>query len=103
MLPITFIQERKLMNRFVDGGGGYVLALKGNQRTLHDEVISYFDQHVNKDFAGIPVRQLEEKTKKGRGRLDARIYIQFSVSDSFKGRSRWKGLRTIAWSFITAR
>ena len=85
----------EIAEQIVDGGGDYVLALKGNQGTLHEEVISYVGQHVNNDFADIPVRRLEEKTEKGHGRLDSRIYIQFSVPDSFKARSRWKGLKTI--------
>lgn len=84
-----------IAEQIVDGGGDYVLALKGNQGTLHEEVISYVDQHVNNNFADIVVRRLEETTEKGHGRLDSRVYIQFSVPGSFKGRSRWKGLRTI--------
>ena len=81
--------------QIVDGEGDYVLALKGNQGTLHKDVIDFVDQHVSNDFADIPVRRLEENPEKGHGRLDTRIYIQFSVPDSFRGRSRWKGLRTI--------
>ena len=37
--------------------GDYVLALKGNQETLHEAVIDYMDQHVENDFADVDVRQ----------------------------------------------
>ena len=50
---------------------------------------------MNNDFADISVRRLEAKSEKGHGRLDSRIYFQFPVPDSFKGRSSGKGLRTI--------
>jgi predicted transposase YbfD/YdcC len=87
--------QTEIAAQIADGGGDYVLALKGNQGNLHKDVIDFVDQHVSNDFADIPVRRLEEKPESGHGRLDSRIYIQFSVPDSFRGQSRWKGLRTI--------
>jgi DDE_Tnp_1-associated/Transposase DDE domain len=35
--------QREIAQKIVDQGGDYVLALKGNQGTLHDDVIRYFD------------------------------------------------------------
>jgi predicted transposase YbfD/YdcC len=87
--------QTEIAAQIADGEGDYVLALKGNQGNLHKDVIDFVDQHVSNDFADIPVRRLEEKPESGHGRLDSRIYIQFSVPDSFRGQSRWKGLRTI--------
>ncbi len=57
--------QTKIAEKIRSKRADYVLALKGNQGTLHEEVISYVDQHVNNDFADIPVRRLEEKTEKG--------------------------------------
>src|SRR5271165_5971034 len=36
--------QREIAQKIVDQGGDYVLALKGNQGTLHDDVIRYFDE-----------------------------------------------------------
>jgi predicted transposase YbfD/YdcC len=87
--------QTAIAEQIVDGGGDYVLALKGNQGTLHREVIEFVNQHVSNDFADVPARRLEEKPEQGHGRVDSRTYIQFSVPETFKGKSRWKGLRTI--------
>src|SRR3974390_2857319 len=35
--------QRAIAQQIVDQGGNYVLALKGNQGTLHDDVITYLD------------------------------------------------------------
>ena len=78
--------RRDAAEQIVDDGGDQVLALKGEQGALQEEVIACVDQHVNNDFADIPVRRLEEESEKGHRGLDSRIYIQFSVPDSFKGR-----------------
>ncbi len=34
--------QKKIAERIIDQGGDYVLALKGNQGTLHEEVEHYF-------------------------------------------------------------
>ena len=83
-----------IAGQIIDGGGDYVLALKANQGGLHDAVIEYVDEHVNDDFARINTRQHVETDDK-HGRDETRTYIQFSVPPNLKGRSRWKGLRTI--------
>jgi predicted transposase YbfD/YdcC len=36
-----------------DGGGDYLLAVKGNQPTLHDAVQAVFDKACESDFAGV--------------------------------------------------
>src|SRR5262245_36502565 len=36
-----------------DGGGDYLLAVKGNQPSLHDAVLSVFDRACEADFAGV--------------------------------------------------
>ena len=59
--------RRDAAEQIVDDGGDQVLALKGEQGALQEEVIACVDQHVSNDFADIPVRRLEEKSEKGRG------------------------------------
>src|ERR1700710_347488 len=35
--------QREIAQKIVDRGGDYALALKGNQGTLHDDVVTYFN------------------------------------------------------------
>jgi predicted transposase YbfD/YdcC len=74
--------------------GDYVLALKGNQGTLHQAVVDYIGGHMENDFADVPVRKYEEVVKR-HGRVDTLLYYQLSAPASLPGRKCWKGLRTI--------
>src|SRR5690606_14254062 len=75
-------------------GGDYVLALKGNQRTLHANVRDYIVEHMENDFADVTARKFEEKLK-GHGRTDTVVYYQLSLPEFLPGKAKWKGLRTI--------
>lgn len=86
--------------QIVEGGGDYVLALKGNQPALHQAVIDYTDEHVNSDFAEAGARQHVTK-EKGHGREETRICIQMPAPQSLPGLARWKGLRTIGLVVLT--
>lgn len=83
-----------IAEQIVEGGGDYVLSLKGNQGGLYQAVIDYVDGHTNDDFVRLKAkRHIETQTK--HGRKETRTYLQFSVPPDLEGRSRWKGLRTI--------
>ena len=87
--------QTAIADQIVTGGGDYILVLKGNQDSLHQQAIDYIDQHISDDFANAPSQRIEENQKKGHGRIDSRTYIQFEVPKTFTGTSRWKNLRTI--------
>jgi predicted transposase YbfD/YdcC len=86
--------QREIAAKIIDGGGDYVLALKGNQRSLHDAVREYVVVHMENDFADVTARKHEESVK-GHGRQDTLIYYQLEVPKELWGKERWKGLRTI--------
>ena len=46
--------QREIAQKIVDQGGDYVLALKGNQGTLHDDVVTYFDDPASKTVTAEP-------------------------------------------------
>ena len=50
--------QKAIAKQIVDGKGDYVLALKGNQESLHDAVIDHITTHLDNDFAGIDAQQL---------------------------------------------
>jgi predicted transposase YbfD/YdcC len=92
--------QTAIAKQIIDGGGDYVLALKGNQETLHQAVIGYVDQQIDTDFAGIGARRHVTKDK-GHGREETRIYIQMPAPKDLPGFGRWKGLLTIGVAMLT--
>jgi predicted transposase YbfD/YdcC len=86
--------QKAIAEQIIDGGADYVLALKGNQETLQQAVIDYVDQHLDNDFADVPVRRYQE-TEQGHGRQECRSYIQLPVPENLRGAESWKGLQSI--------
>jgi predicted transposase YbfD/YdcC len=86
--------QTAIAKQIVDGKADYVLALKGNQGTLHQAVIDYVDQQIETDFAGIDARR-HTTHETGHGREETRIYVQLPAPKNLPGFARWKGLLTI--------
>jgi len=86
--------QKAIAEQIIDGGADYVLALKGNQETLHQAVIDYVDQHLDNDFADVPARRYQQ-TEEGHGRKEFRSYIQMPVPEALRGAELWKGMKSI--------
>lgn len=86
--------QKAIAEQIIDSGADYVLALKGNQETLHQAVIDHIDQHLDNDFADAQARRYCT-TEKGHGREESRSYIQMPVPEKLRGLEQWKGLRSI--------
>lgn len=86
--------QKAIAKQIIDGKGDYVLALKGNQETLHQAVIDYIDQHIENDFADVDVRR-HTTSDTGHGREETRTYIQLPAPKHLPGFDLWKGLATI--------
>jgi predicted transposase YbfD/YdcC len=86
--------QKAIAAQIIDGEADYVLALKGNQGTLHQAVIDYLDEHAKNDFADIKVRRLlTEET--GHGRHETRCYMHMAVPKTLPELELWKGLTSI--------
>lgn len=92
--------QTAIAKQIIDAQADYVLALKGNQGTLHQAVIDYVDQQMDNDFAGIGARRHVTK-ETGHGRDETRIYVQMPAPKSLPGLGRWKGLLTIGVAMLT--
>lgn len=86
--------QKNIAAKIIDGDADYVLALKGNQGTLHDAVIAHIIEHMENDFANATARKHTESLK-GHGREDELIYYQLPVPDDLAGKEKWKDMRTI--------
>lgn len=91
--------QKAIAEQIIDSGADYVLALKGNQETLHQAVIDHIDEQITNDFADAEARR-HSTTEKGHGREEARSYIQMPVPESLRGMEMWKGLKTIGMATL---
>jgi predicted transposase YbfD/YdcC len=85
--------QKSIAAEIIDGGGDFVLALKGNQGTLHQAVIDHIDEQLEGDLEGA---QEHVTTEKGHGREETRTYLQLPAPKSLPGFALWKALKTIA-------
>jgi predicted transposase YbfD/YdcC len=86
--------QTEIAEAIVDGGGDYILAVKGNQPTLHDGVEEHFLEHMGDDFARVEVSRHETK-ERGHGRVERRTYYVLDVPPDLPDAGRWKGLKRI--------
>ena len=86
--------QKAIAEQIIDSKADYVLALKGNQETLHQAVIDYIDEQSKNDFADVKARR-QVTTETGHGRQEMRSYIQMPVPDTLAQLELWKGLKSI--------
>lgn len=86
--------QKAIAEQVTSAKGDYVFALKGNQGNLFEEVSEYVIEHMDNDFADVPVKRHSEKSK-GHGRVDTMVYYQMPIPSSFKSTKGWAGIRTI--------
>lgn len=92
--------QTEIAKQIIDGEGDFVLALKGNQGTLHQGVIDYVDKQLDNDFANANARRFETE-ETGHGRLEKRLYVQMPAPKDLPGFERWAGLLTIGIAMLT--
>jgi predicted transposase YbfD/YdcC len=86
--------QKAIAEQIVEAQADYVLALKGNQDSLHQAVIEYILEQSEDDFAGVKARRYETRDA-GHGRQEIRTYIQMPVPEDLPGRDAWAGLKSI--------
>jgi predicted transposase YbfD/YdcC len=86
--------QKAIAEQVIDQEADYVLALKGNQETLHDAVIAYIDEHCQTEFVHAQARH-HATQETGHGREERRMYWQMPVPDTLPDLELWKGLQSI--------
>jgi predicted transposase YbfD/YdcC len=86
--------QTEIAKKIVDAEADYCLAVKGNQPTLHQGIMDFFDDHLEDDFARSKVRRYQTE-EKGHGREETRSYLICPVPDDLPDRERWAGLKAI--------
>jgi predicted transposase YbfD/YdcC len=82
--------QREIAQKIVDQGGDYALALKGNQGTLHDDVIRYFNDPASKAITAKP------DVDGDHGRIETRTATVSTDIKWLQDNHQWPGLAAIA-------
>lgn len=80
--------QTKIAEQVVDQGADYVLSLKGNQGSLHEDVQTYFSSKLSPAV-------LTETYDGGHGRIETRALRATDDIDWLKERHCWPGLQSI--------
>jgi predicted transposase YbfD/YdcC len=97
--------QKKIAREITEADADYVLALKGNQETVHEEVRSFLDTTLLEQQSPRPVGAKLSKeaatlasletVEKDHGRLEIRRYYQSEQLDWFADRRKWEGLKSV--------
>jgi predicted transposase YbfD/YdcC len=85
--------QKAIAAEVIDGGADYVLALKGNQETLHQAVIAHIEGQLEGELEDA---QELVTTDKGHGRVETRTYLQLPAPKGLPGFTLWEALKTLA-------
>jgi len=86
--------QKEIASKIVEKGADYVLALKGNQGTLSDDVELFFNEQKACKFKDTVVSR-HTTLEKSHGRIETRTYTSIDDIDWLKKRHDWVGLKSI--------
>lgn len=84
--------QKEIAATIREGGGHYVLPVKGNQDTLEDDLMTAFAAESEK---ADPQINSQTTTEKGHGRIETRIVEIMPVPKSVRNQDLWKDLKSI--------
>ena len=86
--------QKEIAQTIQDQGADYVLALKGNQGALHDDVSLYLNEAINKGELKNAF-DYHESTNADHGRIEIRRYWICNDVDWLDQHGQWSGLNSI--------
>lgn len=86
--------QTEIVEKIIEKGADYVLAVKGNQGHLYEAVVDFFDTAQRAHFQGVPF-DYHEETESGHGRIEVRRYWTTPVLTPLPQVSQWAGLKII--------
>lgn len=97
--------QKNIAKEIIEADADYVLALKGNQEKVHEEVKTFLDSTLEEkkrcrpkgavapqDVASL---QTFETVEKDHGRIETRRYYQSDCLDWFADKAKWEGLASV--------
>lgn len=86
--------QRTIAAKIVDKGADYVLALKGNQGSLREDVELFFAEQAARHFADTAVSR-HQTVEKSHGRIETRTVTATDDIAWLSERHAWPGLKSI--------
>jgi predicted transposase YbfD/YdcC len=86
--------QKDIAGKIQQQGADYVLALKGNQGQLYDDIKLLFDTGVHNGF-GDRSMDTHETRDGDHGRIETRRYYTTAVPDGLPDAAQWPGLRSV--------
>jgi predicted transposase YbfD/YdcC len=86
--------QKEIAYRIVEKDADYILALKGNQEQLYDDVKHLFDVLLQEDIRS-SVLDYYETFDEAHGRREVRRYWTTSQLDTLRTKEQWRGLQTV--------
>jgi predicted transposase YbfD/YdcC len=86
--------QKTIVENIIDRGGHYVISLKGNQGTLHDDVRFFLEAEKQKAFKKT-AHGYYETIEKSHGRVETRRYWITDQIAWLDGKQAWSGLNSI--------
>ncbi|MEO1609980.1 MAG: ISAs1 family transposase [Pseudomonadota bacterium] len=86
--------QRKIASKIIAKKADYVLALKGNQSTLHDDIKLYFEEQSACSFKDVKA-DVHKTIEKSHGRIETRTYHVIDDIAWLQERHNWPGLKSI--------
>jgi predicted transposase YbfD/YdcC len=84
--------QREIAGQICDAGAAYVLSLKGDQGTLHDDVRLVFEDEALMEELGVSQHRAVDK---GHGRLETRVCRSVVCPEILKKQHAWPGLNSL--------
>lgn len=89
--------QKEIAREIVDGGGGFVIAVKDNQQKLREAIDEHFDEHLARDKEDIRYR-CHETQDDGHGRVEERSYYLARVPTDFAVKKEWPQVKAIGYT-----
>jgi len=86
--------QKEVARKIREGGGDYVLTVKGNQGHLRDDVEACFVRAYDTDMAGLDYDE-HETEEQGHGRHERRYYTVIYSTEGVRDAAAWDGLEVI--------
>jgi|SRR6185369_5747792 len=87
--------QTEIAAKIIEKEADYVLAVKGNQGNLHEDVVQYFDWALADQFKQTTYTA-EETIEGNHGRVEVRRYYATDDIEWLRKKADWRGLRSIA-------
>jgi len=84
----ALLTQTEIAKKIIDGGGDYVMALKGNQGTLYEDIKLYFSE-IEKGMS------CYRTVEKNRGQVETRVCTETKEIDWLLQKDKWPGLKSL--------